>query len=92
MTGRAADRLGPDAALSAMDIHAVHSGPAFASRRPYRNCLRVDMAVGATWVRHHHFNPLPGLQPLGTTDAARRQRILDDLVLGGDDPGEGRNR
>jgi hypothetical protein len=85
VTGRAANRFSPDAALSAVDIHAMHPRLGFARRRPYRDCLGVDVAVGAAWMRHDGFNPLPCLQPLGPADAARRQRILDDLVLGRDD-------
>src|SRR5262249_48237938 len=90
MTGRAADRLSPDTALSTMDIHAVNSAPAFACRRPNRNRLGVDMAIGTTWMCHHCFNPLPGLQPLSAADAARRQRILGSLAFGRDNPCEGR--
>jgi hypothetical protein len=88
MTGRTADRFGPDAALSAMDIHAVHPGLGFARRRPDRNGPGVDMAIGTTRMGHHGFNLLPGLQPLGPADAARRQCILR-LVFGNDEPREG---
>src|ERR1700757_5014346 len=80
VTGRAADRLSPDAALSAVDIHAMH--PSFGSprRRPYRDCVGVDVAVGAAWMRHDGFNPLPCLQPLGSAYPARPAGLLCQLL------------
>ena len=75
VTRRTYDGLCPDAAFSAMDIHAVYSGFAFAGRRPDRNTPRIDVTIGTARMCHHRFDSLPGVQSIGAADAARWQCI-----------------
>ncbi len=96
VTGRAWHRLGPDTALPAMDVHAVRARLGFTGRRPDRDRLGIDVAVGATRMRHHRFNALPRLQPIRAADAALRQHILlrrlGRFILGHHHSHEGRKR